>query len=56
MPVTIVVLNDGETYTDAKGCSIVVIKNEDADLLARGQVNVKDITPIAEIGIDSIAN
>lgn len=52
----IVVLNDGETYTDAKGCSIMVIKDEDAELLASGQVNVKDITPIAELGLDSIAN
>ena len=52
---TIVVLNDGETYTSVKGCSICVITDEQAEQLESGEIACKDLSPISEIGLDSLS-
>jgi hypothetical protein len=54
--VTIVILNDGETYTSIRGCSICVISADEADKLDAGEITCGDLNPIAEIGLDSLAN
>ena len=50
----IVVLNDGETYSDIKGCSIVIIHDEAARLLGTEISDPRDIPNewiIAEIAL-----
>jgi len=42
MVATIVVLNDGETYTNADNCCIMVIDDEALEMLEEGG-NIKDI-------------
>jgi hypothetical protein len=51
---TIVILNDGETYTSVRGCSLCVISDEEAARLDSGEITCGDLSPIAEIGLDSI--
>lgn len=51
----ILILNDGETYSSVRGCCIAIITDEEADALDRGQIDCRDLKPIAEIGLDSIA-
>ena len=53
---TLVVLNDGETFTDIRGCSIVVVPIEDYERVTREGGDAKDFTPIVEIGLDSIGS
>ncbi len=53
----ILVLNDGETYTAAEGCSLVIITEEAYQLLDEGS-SPKDLEAedvIYEIGLNSIA-
>jgi hypothetical protein len=52
--VTIVVLNDGETFTDIAGCSICVIPYEQYQSVIESGGDAKDFEPIVEIGLDSI--
>jgi hypothetical protein len=54
--VTVVVLNDGETFTDVRGCSLCVIPLEQYESVVNGGGDAKDFEPIVEIGLDSIAN
>ena len=54
--VTLVVLNDGETYSDVRGCSIVVVSAADAALLELGEKDIKDLHPLSEIGLNCIAS
>lgn len=52
--VTIVVLNDGETFTDVRGCSICVIPLEQYEKVVNSGGDAKDFEPVVEIGLDSI--
>ena len=52
--VTIVVLNDGETFTDITGCSICVIPLKDYEKVIYQGGDAKDFTPVVEISLDSI--
>jgi hypothetical protein len=45
---TLVVLNDGETYSDIRGCSIIVVDQDGMNLLEAGY-KVSDVIPISEI-------
>lgn len=52
--VTVVVLNDGETFTDIRGCSICIIPIEQYKKAIDECGDAKDFEPIVEIGLDSI--
>jgi hypothetical protein len=52
--VTIVVLNDGETFTDIRGCSICVVPEEQYNSVVDSGGDAKDFEPIVEIGLESI--
>ena len=52
--VTVVVLNDGETFSDIKGCSICVIPLEQYEEAIENGGAARDFQPISEIGLDSI--
>ena len=52
--VTVVVLNDGETFTDVRGCSICVIPIEQYNSVIESGGDAKDFDPVVEIGLDSI--
>jgi hypothetical protein len=54
--VTVVVLNDGETFTNVHGCSLCVIPLEQYDSVVNSGGDAKDFEPVVEIGLDSIAN
>lgn len=45
---TLVVLSDGETYSDISGCSIIVVDQDAMNLLEAGY-KVSDVIPISEI-------
>jgi hypothetical protein len=47
----ILVLNDGETWGGIDGASICVISEADHSALCDGSKDVRDIEPIAEIGL-----
>ena len=49
MAQTIVILQDGETYTGLDTCSICVITDEVAERLANGEISLSDMPVIAEI-------
>jgi len=46
----IVVLDDGETFSDIRGTSICVISDESMKLLCEGH-SLKDIDPMFEVGL-----
>jgi hypothetical protein len=52
--VTVVVLNDGETFTDVAGCSICVIPIKQYEETIRNGGDARDFEPVVEIGLDSI--
>lgn len=47
--VTIVVLNDGETFTDLDGCKIMSVKEEEYYSVVNAGGDANDFTPVAEI-------
>lgn len=47
--VTIVVLNDGETFTDLAGCKIMSVKEEEYYSVVKAGGDANDFTPVAEI-------
>ena len=49
--VAVVVLNDGETFSTAEGCSIVIITKDQLEEVSSGIEKISDITPILEIGL-----
>jgi hypothetical protein len=51
--VTVVVLNDGETFTDVRGCSIMVVPAEQYERVIAEGGDAKDFEPIVEIGLVS---
>lgn len=54
MSVQIMVLNDGETYTDVKGCMIVTIADDIAESLAAGQITVPMIVDDHRLVINNV--
>ena len=47
----ILVMADGETWDTIEGASICIISEEDLDRLDEGDIDVKDLQPIFEIGL-----
>lgn len=50
---TIIVLNDGETWSTAAGCSLCVISDDDMAKLESGEITPRDLQPISEIGFSN---
>ena len=50
--VTIVVLNDGETFTDISGCSVCIIPLEDYERVIAEGGDARDFRPIVEIALN----
>jgi hypothetical protein len=49
--VTVVVLNDGETFSDIEGCSICVVPLEQyEEVIAKGG-DARDFVPVSETGL-----
>ncbi len=53
--VTIVVLNDGQTYSDIHGCSICVVPLADYERVIRSGGDARDFRPVVEIGVSNIS-
>lgn len=51
---TIVILNDGETWTIVDGCSLAVITDADLQELENGTKEAKDLRPIMEIALRDV--
>ena len=49
--VAVVVLSDGETFSTAEGCSIVIITEDQLEEVSSGIEKISDIIPILEIGL-----
>ncbi|QDP54731.1 MAG: hypothetical protein GOVbin2833_20 [Prokaryotic dsDNA virus sp.] len=49
----ILVLNDGETYSDLEGCTLQILAEEEADKLMNG-ANLKDIPTLETVPIDHL--
>ena len=47
----ILVMDDGETWGGVEGASICLITEEDLERLTEGDLDVKDIRPIFEMGL-----
>lgn len=47
---TLVVLNDGDTWTTVSGCSLIVVNEQQLEDISNGEL-IKDIRPILEIGL-----
>jgi hypothetical protein len=49
--VTIVVLNDGETYSDIAGCSLCVVPMKQYESVIAAGGDARDFQPVVEIGL-----
>lgn len=49
--VTVVVLNDGETFTDIRGCSICVVPLEQYESAVQNGGDARDFQPVVEIAL-----
>jgi hypothetical protein len=49
--VAIVVLNDGETFTDIQGCSICIVPRKQYDNVIESGGDARDFEPVVEIGL-----
>jgi len=52
--VTVVVLNDGETFTDISGCTICVIPIEQYQQAINSGGDAKDFEPVVKIALDTL--
>ena len=52
--VTLVILNDGSTYTDVSGCTLAVVTREDYEKMVESSGEAKDLTPVVEISLQDI--
>jgi hypothetical protein len=52
--VTVVVLNDGQTFTDISGCSICIVPLEQYEEAIRSGGDARDFQPVVEIGLDNM--
>jgi len=50
--VSVVVLNDGETFSGLEGCCIVVLTKDQLERVSNGSEKIYDVTPILEIGLN----
>lgn len=48
---TIIILNDGDTWSTINQCSVVVITDAQFQDLCNDRCDVKDLTPVAEIAL-----
>lgn len=53
--VTLVILNDGSTYTDVEGCTIAVVTEEELERVEAEGNDAKDFNPIMEIRLSDIS-
>tara|TARA_R100000734_G_C3285511_1_gene78304 strand:- start:511 stop:678 length:168 start_codon:yes stop_codon:yes gene_type:complete len=53
--IPIIVLNDGETWSDVSGCSLCMITPEQYDRLCKGE-EPSDIDPVTEIYLKEMTN
>lgn len=53
--VTLVVLNDGETYSDIHGCSICVVPFEQYRDVVNSGGDASDFKPVAEFGLSNMS-
>jgi hypothetical protein len=53
--VTIVVLNDGETYTDIHGCSICIVPIADYKRVVKAGGDARDFMPVAEFCLSDVS-
>lgn len=49
----IVILSDGENWSTLSGCTILVIDDKQFDDLCNDRILVKDLKPVAEIGLEN---
>ena len=54
--VSIVVLQDGETYSGLDKCEIMVITEEDSEALAAGEISLDELRPIFEMEMREFDN
>jgi len=52
--VTVVVLNDGETFTDISGCSICIVPADQYEEAIRSGGDARDFKPVVEIALDNM--
>lgn len=52
--VTIVVLNDGQTYTDVHGCELLVVKNNEYYDICMNGGDASDFNPVVRIILSNI--
>ena len=52
--VTVVVLNDGETFTDISGCSICIVPLEQYEEVLESGGDARHLEPVVEIGLDNM--
>ena len=48
---TVIVLQDGETWCQVSGTSIIVINDDDFSDLQNNKISVNDIKPVIMVGI-----
>ena len=53
-PDSIVALDDGDTWTLAEGCRLIVPTSEHGEALSRGDMRVKDVLALAEYNVDAL--
>lgn len=54
--VTVVVLNDGKTFTNARGCSLCVIPIDQYRAAVNEGGDASDFTPVVELELTDITN
>ena len=52
----VMVLNDGDTYTDIVGCEIRVVSNEDMELVEQGRVRIGEAGYVQARAVRNIHN
>ena len=52
--VTVMVLNDGETFTDVSGCRIMVVPLKQYEDVIQGGGDARDFEPMVEISLESL--
>lgn len=53
--VTVVVLNDGETFTDIHGCSICIVPVEQYEKVISNGGDARDFVTVAEISLSNVS-
>lgn len=53
--VTVVILNDGQTFTDIHGCTICVVPYEQYKKVVDSGGDAQDFTPVAEFSFNNVS-